>query len=165
MRPLRSSARLLLSGVFLAGGARALAFPRQVEPQTKRLTDLLQSDQADPRWPLETRTLVRLYGAIQLGAGVLLASGHLRRPAAAVLAASLIPATLAGHAFWTCDEPDERRRQQVHFLKNLGLLGGLLLAAADTEGRPSIGWRAERVLRGHRRRDTALPLQTGQTWP
>jgi len=166
MRPVRSSARLLLSGVFLASGARALAFPGQLEPQAKQLTDLLQPDQASPRWPHGARTLVRLYGATQLGAGVLLATGYLRRPAAAVLAASLIPATIAGHAFWTCDEPGERRRQQVHFLKNLGLFGGLLLAAADTEGRPSIGWRAGRLLRGRRRvRETILPARTGQRWP
>ncbi|HEU5107382.1 MAG TPA: DoxX family protein, partial [Micromonosporaceae bacterium] len=30
----------------------------------------------------------------------------------------------------------------VHFMKNMGLLGGLLLAAADTEGRPGLRWRA-----------------------
>jgi hypothetical protein len=54
----------------------------------------------------------------------------------------------------------------MHFLKNLGLLGGLLLAAADTEGRPSIGWRAERLLRDRpRMRKTILPTRTGQRWP
>jgi len=166
MRPVRSSARLLLSGIFLAGGARALAFPGQLEPQARQLTDLLRPDQADPRWPLEARTLVRLYGATQLGAGVLFATGYLRRPAAVVLAASLIPATIAGHAFWTCDEPGERGRQQVHFLKNVGLLGGLLLAAADTEGRPSIGWRAGQLVRGRRQvRRTTHPTRAEQRWP
>jgi hypothetical protein len=35
----------------------------------------------------------------------------------------------------------------MHFLKNLGLLGGLILAAFDTEGAPSLGWRAKRQAR------------------
>ena len=30
----------------------------------------------------------------------------------------------------------------MQFLKNLGLLGGLLLAAVDTEGRPGLAYRA-----------------------
>jgi hypothetical protein len=35
--------------------------------------------------------------------------------------------------------------QRVQFFKNLSMLGGLLLAAADTEGRPSMSWRAHRA--------------------
>jgi hypothetical protein len=34
----------------------------------------------------------------------------------------------------------------MHFLKNLGLLGGLLLAAADTQGKPSIGYRTSHAV-------------------
>ena len=136
MRTVRSSARLLLGGIFLASGARALTYPdRVILPQSGWDPNPLvpAPDRADPRWPLETTTLVRLHGAVQFGAGVLLASGSLRRPAAAVLAASLIPATIARHAFWTSDKPGKRRRQQLDLLTDLGLLGGLLLAA----GRPA----------------------------
>lgn len=135
MRPVPSSARLLLSGIFLASGARALTYPDRLIPQTGWDPNPLvpAPDRADPRWPLETTTLVRLHGAVQFGAGVLLASGSLRRPAAVVLAASLLPSTIARHAFWTSDEPGKRRRQQVDFLTDLGLLGALLLAA----GRPA----------------------------
>ena len=132
---MRSSARLLLGGIFLASGARALTYPDRLRPQTGGDPNppVPAPDRADPRWPLETTTLVRLHGAVQFGAGVLLASGSLRRPAAAVLAASLIPATIARHAFWTSDEPGKRRRQQVDLLTDLGLLAALLLAA----GRPA----------------------------
>jgi hypothetical protein len=35
----------------------------------------------------------------------------------------------------------------MHFVKNLGLLGGLILAAVDTEGEPSLSWRAKRSVR------------------
>ncbi len=35
--------------------------------------------------------------------------------------------------------------QQIDFFKNLGLLGGLLIAAADTEGKPSLAWRGRKA--------------------
>ena len=55
------------------------------------------------------------------------------RLSAAVLATSLVPTTLAGHRFW--EAPAEtRQQQQLHFFKNLSLLGGLLIAAGDTDG-------------------------------
>ena len=41
------------------------------------------------------------------------------------------------------------------FAKNLGLLGGLLLAAADTAGAPSLRWRAQRALRKAQKSVTA----------
>jgi putative oxidoreductase len=131
------SARLLLSGIFLASGARALTYPNSLIPQTVWDPNPLvpAPDRADPRWPLETTTLVRLHGAVQFGAAALLASGYLARPAAAVLAASLIPATIARHAFWSSDKPGKRRRQRLDFLTDLGLLGGLLLAAGRPAGR------------------------------
>ena len=56
-----------------------------------------------------------------------------------------MPTTLAGHRFWEHNDPKERFGQTSHFLKNLGLLGGLLIAAVDTEGRPSVGYRARRA--------------------
>jgi putative oxidoreductase len=62
------------------------------------------------------------------------------------LAGSLVPTTIVGHPFWAAETTAERRNQEVHFAKNLGLLGGLLLAAADTQGRPSLRWRASHAV-------------------
>jgi hypothetical protein len=86
--------------------------------------------------------LVRLNGAAQILGGLALASGKGRRVGAVLLAGSLVPTTLAGHSFW--QEPDKptRAAQRIQFLKNLGLMGGLLLAAVDTEGQPGLAWRA-----------------------
>jgi len=72
---------------------------------------------------------------------VLLALGKAPRLAASALAATLVPTTLPRTG-------SGRRRPGAacpapgHFVKNLGLLGGLMLAAADTEGKPSLAWRA-----------------------
>ena len=43
---------------------------------------------------------------------------------------------VAGHPFWTTTTRPSAGTSEIHFLKNLGLLGGLLLAAADTQGKP-----------------------------
>jgi uncharacterized membrane protein YphA (DoxX/SURF4 family) len=58
-----------------------------------------------------------------------------------LLAASLAPTTVAGHRFWEYDDKAQRQQQQIHFFKNLSMLGGLILAAMDTEGRPGLSWR------------------------
>jgi hypothetical protein len=42
-------------------------------------------------------------------------------------------------------KPDSNAHQ-THFLKNLGLLGGLLIAAADTEGRPGLSYRTSHAV-------------------
>ena len=64
--------------------------------------------------------------------------------AALALIGSIVPTTYAGHRFWEETDEATRAEQRMHFFKNLGLLGGLLLAAMDTEGKPSLGWRAKR---------------------
>ncbi|MFV2083843.1 DoxX family membrane protein [Micromonospora sp. LOL_021] len=153
MTPVRTTARALLSGIFIVSGARAVASPAQYADRAKTVTDRVAPmiERAAPRLPTDTESLIRLHGATQLAGGLLLATGRLTRPAAAVLAASLVPTTVAGHPFWSATDPTERQLHQVHFLKNLGLLGGLLLAAADTEGRPGLRWRTTRAVRQGRR--------------
>ena len=61
-----------------------------------------------------------------LTAGTTLALGILPAASAGVLALTLLPNTYVGHPFWKEEEPGARRGQKIHFLKNVGLLGGLL---------------------------------------
>ena len=68
-----------------------------------------------------------------------------------MLAASLVPTTVAGHQFWNETDPAAKANQKIHFFKNLSMLGGLLLAAVDTEGRPGVAWRARRAATDVRR--------------
>jgi putative oxidoreductase len=74
--------------------------------------------------------VVRINGLLQVTAGLGLATGSLPRAAALLLAASLVPTTLAGHRFWDHSDAEDRFPQLVQFLKNAGLLGGLLLVTA-----------------------------------
>jgi hypothetical protein len=34
----------------------------------------------------------------------------------------------------------------THFFKNLSMLGGLVLASVDTEGKPGVAWRASHAV-------------------
>jgi hypothetical protein len=104
---------------------------------------------------------VRLNGAVQLAAGSLLAIGRFPRLSALAIAATLVPTTLAGHRFWEDDEEKDQAQQRIHFLKNLSMFGGLLIAAADTEGSPSIAWRTRHAAKTARR-EASLVAKTAK---
>jgi uncharacterized membrane protein YphA (DoxX/SURF4 family) len=139
----------MLSCVFLVQGLNAVRNPEPLVPRAKPVADRIvplvkkvAPPQIGDHVPEDTKNLVRLNGAAQLVGGLALATGNGRRLGAALLAASLVPTTLAGHRWWEIEDPTLRNQQRVQFLKNVGLFGGLLLAAVDTEGQPGLAWRA-----------------------
>jgi putative oxidoreductase len=139
----------MLAAMFVRGGYDAYQNPDRLvdaaKPVTTKVAPLIEA--ISPQLPTDTRELVRINGAAQMVGGVLLASGYATRPAAAVLAATMIPTTFAAHRYWEHDDPQQRANQRTHFLKNLGILGGLLLAAVDTQGRPGLAWRTSHLAR------------------
>jgi uncharacterized membrane protein YphA (DoxX/SURF4 family) len=151
----RLLARPMLASMFVVGGVNALrnseAHAAKAEPVADRLTPLAQKALPQAPIPTETVTLVRLNAVAQIGAAAMLASGRLPRLSATVLAASLVPTTAAGHRFWEEEDPEQRRNQKIHFFKNVSMLGGLMLAAVDTEGKPGVAWRARRAAKDARR--------------
>jgi putative oxidoreductase len=64
--------------------------------------------------------------AIEVLGGLLLMIGYQPRLAAIVLALFLVPVTLVFHAFWSADAANYQN-QLTQFLKNLAILGGMLL--------------------------------------
>jgi hypothetical protein len=90
-----------------------------------------------------------------VGSGALLATGRMPRISAAVLASTLVPTTYVGHPFWEEKDAATRAQQRTAFLKNLAVLGGLLLATVDTEGRPGVAYRMHMVSRGAERKAKA----------
>lgn len=143
-------ARPLLASVFVVSGVDTMLKPSSradmAQPVVARLQRL-------PGVPADPETAVRVNGAVQSVAGLALATGRFPRLAALVLAGSLVPTTAAGHRFWEHEDPATRRQQRTHLLKNGAILGGLLLAATNRGGSPSLGWRARKALR-----KAALPL-------
>ncbi len=140
----RRLARPMLSAIFISGGIDALRHPaptsQVADPVAPKIASSLPFS-----LPEDTEQLIKIDAAVKIVAGGMLATNRLPRLAAFSLACSLIPTTFAGHRFWEETDASTKRNQQNHFFKNVGLLGGLLLAAVDTEGRPSLGWRARRT--------------------
>ena len=149
----RLIARPMLASIFVVGAASALRSPAgpsaKADTVTSRLVPLARK--AGIPLPEDPETLVRINAGVQIGAGLLLATGRAPRLSAAVLAASMVPTTLAGHRFWEVDDPAQRAQQRLHFLKNVSLVGGLVIASGDTEGRPGGAWRARRAAKDARR--------------
>lgn len=114
--------RLLLSAIFITGGLDAV---REPQPKVPKVQD---ADLPVPRPTLTTQ----LNGAAMVAAGSALALGIKPKVAASVLAVSLVPTTIVGHPFWRMEDEQAATMQQIHFIKNLGLLGGLIgVIAAD----------------------------------
>ena len=151
----RMIARPLLASMFVVGGVNALRNASDYAIKAKEVTDRLVplAKRALPQAPIpeDPATLVRINAAVHIGAGAALATGHFPRLASTALAATLVPTTLAGYQFWNESDPAEKANSRIHFLKNLSMLGGLMLAAVDTEGRPGVAWRTRRAARDVRR--------------
>ncbi|GAA1436484.1 DoxX family protein [Microlunatus lacustris] len=174
MTLLRATARTLLASYFVAGGFKSVRHPELLVPAAEPVTDKLvpfvkryAPAQLADYVPEDPQTLVRINGAAQLLGGLALATGKGRRTGAVVLAASLIPSTLAKHPYWTRTDAVEKAEDRSHFLKNLSLLGGVLLAARDTEGKPGLVYLAakggESLVRDTRRTSKRLGRRAGVT--
>ncbi|MFF5985750.1 DoxX family protein [Prauserella flavalba] len=145
---LRRVARPLLASIFISGGINALRDPEGHAQAAKPLVDQTVAPKAESlpdQVPTDPVSLVKVDAAVKIVGGTLLALGRLPRVSALMLLGSLVPTTVAGHPFWEEKDSEQRQAQLVEFLKNAGLAGGLLLAAADTEGKPSVAWRAKKA--------------------
>jgi putative oxidoreductase len=151
----RLLARPMLATIFVAGGINALRNTEGHAAKAKKVTDKVvpAAQKAAPQLPIpsDPATLVRINAGAQILAAAALATGRAPRLSASVLAASLVPTTLAGHAFWNETDPQAKNAQRLQFYKNTSVLGGLLLAAVDTEGKPGLAWRARRAAADVRR--------------
>ena len=149
----------MLASIFIVQGLDSLLHPDTKASAAEKVVRPLA--ERVPVVPDQVEQAVRLNGAVQLVAGSLLAIGRFPRVSAAVLAASLIPTTAAGHRFWESDDKQERAQQKIHFLKNVTMLGGLLIAAGDTAGNPSVIWRGRHAAKTAKR-EAALTAQSLQ---
>src|SRR5512139_4124763 len=151
----RLLARPMIASMFVVGRVNALKnsemAAQRAKPVTDRVIPLAQKVAPNAPIPTDPKTLVRANSAVQVAAGLALATGRMPRLSALTLAASLVPTTAAGHRFWEESDPDTKSNQRIHFFKNVSMLGGLLIAGVDTEGRPGLAWRAKHAATDVRR--------------
>ena len=166
MTVIRLIARPMLASMFLVGGVNALKNASTLGPKAKGVTDRIVPvlQRAAPSVPIPTdpTTLVRINAGVQIAAAAALATGRAPRLSATVLAFSVVPTTYAGHQFWTESDPAVKARQRTEFFKNVSMLGGLLLAGVDTEGKPGVAWRARHAARDARREGKHLAQSARQ---
>jgi uncharacterized membrane protein YphA (DoxX/SURF4 family) len=131
---IRRLARPMIAAIFIAGGIDTL---RNLKPKVAQVEPFLRktvggvADSLPEQVPTDPETLVKIDAAVKVGAGLMLAFGKFPRLAALVLAAGLVPTTLAAHAFWEHEGSQAKKEQQANFLKNMGLFGGLLLVVVE----------------------------------
>jgi uncharacterized membrane protein YphA (DoxX/SURF4 family) len=144
---IRRIARPLLAATFIGQGVEALRNPKSAADAARSTLDGLGTlpEPVSARVPTDAETVARINGAVQVGGGLLLASGKLPRLASAALAITVVPGSLGGHLFWNEVDPQRKAEGRRAFLIDLSLIGGLIVAAVDTEGRPSLGWRGRRA--------------------
>ena len=85
-----------------------------------------------------------LVGAIVflLVGGVSVLVGYKAKLGAALLLVFLLPATYYFHAFWKETDPKAQADQMIQFMKNLALMGAMLLIVANGPGPFSLDARA-----------------------
>ncbi|OHV05888.1 DoxX family protein [Mycobacterium talmoniae] len=146
---LRRIARPLLSTVFIGQGLEALRAPRAAadaaQPTVQGLRRL--PSPVAGKIPDDAQGVAMITAAVQIGGGLLLASGRMPRLASAALTFTVIPGNLGAHMFWNEDDPERKAEKRRAFLADVSLLGGLMIAAADTAGKPSLGWRGRQAAR------------------
>ncbi|SRX81974.1 hypothetical protein [Rhodococcus jostii RHA1] [Mycolicibacterium parafortuitum] len=139
----------MLSAVFISRGIEALRSPKPATDATRQTLEELSKlpDPVGTNLPTNAETVAKVTAAVQIGGGLLLAAGRLPRFASAALALSVVPSSLGGHAFWTEVDPQRKADERRAFITDVSLIGGLIIAAVDTEGKPSLGWRGRRAAR------------------
>ena len=65
--------------------------------------------------------------------GTLLGLGIAPKVAATMLIGSMVPTTIVGHAFWKEETGPGHQNHLTQFLKNLGLIGGLLMVLTEKD--------------------------------
>ncbi len=145
----RLIARPMLASMFFVGAVSALknadAIGVMAQPVTDKVIPMARKAVPAAPIPTDATTLVRLNAVAQLAAAGALATGRAPRLSSTVLAVSFLPATVFAHRFWQESDPAERSSQRADFFKNISMLGGLLLAGVDTEGKPGVAWRVRRA--------------------
>jgi putative oxidoreductase len=87
---------------------------------------------------------IAVAAAVELLCGLAVLAGFQTRISAWLLFVYLVPATLLFHNFWAM-QGMEQQDNMAHFMKNLAIMGGLLILAANGAGGYSVDARANKT--------------------
>jgi len=148
----------MLATTFITRGVEALKSPKPAADAARPTLEGLSKlpDPVGPNVPTNAETVAKVTAGVQIGAGLLLASGKLPRLSSAALAVSVVPGSLGSHAFWNETDPARKAAERRALFSDVSLIGGLIIASVDLEGRPSLGWRSRRAARKVSERVTSV---------
>ncbi|WP_240613385.1 hypothetical protein [Brachybacterium endophyticum] len=142
MSLIRRIARPALAAPFIFQGVRTAISPeREIEIAPSAFAQLdktLESSQA-PGF-VDARAVLRVSGAVAATAGLAYASGKAPRAAAGVLLLTTSVGLAGRKKIWEL-RGEERLDEIKSLLSDVGLLGGVMIAVLDREGRPSLGYQ------------------------
>lgn len=138
----RRIARAALAAYFINESVKSFTKTQQQAEEAKPFVDFLNHTSGG-KVPNNPALVVRGQGALMGCVGTALALGKLPRLSAALLVPTVGVNAYVHEAFWAETDPTEKTRKQANFLKTVSIAGGVLLAAADTAGKPGLAWRAQ----------------------
>ena len=150
MSLLRRVVRPMLAAPFIIDGLDAVLHPSRHVEKLERVLPTLEKAGAPP--VLTSDMLTRATGAVSVAAGIGLATGAAPRSSAVVLAALNLPLALVNNPVWAIEDAAARAEAVSGLVRGGAVGAGLLLAAVDRGGRPSLGWR----IRNSRRQREAM---------
>lgn len=147
MALVRRIARPLLAAPFVFEGVRTALHPERdidVYPEAFDAADSALAKTSAPSF-VDSRNILRVSGAVAAGAGVLYATGRCPRGAALALLMTTTVGWAGRKRVWEL-KGEERTQEIQSILTDAGLLGGVLLAVVDHDGRPSLGYQMNKFV-------------------
>ena len=141
MSPIRLTPRPILAAAYILNGVDRL---RKPEPPAASVGPLLNQARKQVDVPVDAVTLARATGVAQVAAGSMLAIGRFPRLSASILVGTYLLDTVGERlsADKTTSKEEKKARNERTLLRT-SMLGGALLAAVDTAGRPGLWWRTQ----------------------
>lgn len=145
MSLVRRIARPLLAAPFIFEGVQTALRPEHVLEGLDFSIDDVESQVAKTDLPVSAETMIRIAGGVAVVAGAALALNKRPRLAAVALLASTTVGVAGRKRLWELSG-EERLAEIRSITGDLGLFGGVLLAVVDTDGRPSVAYRVEKMI-------------------
>lgn len=124
---LRALARPLLASWFVYAGVESILEP---ETRAKRSAPVVEPVLEEiGLTDVSTEDLVKAHGLATVAAATTLALSRSPRTSAVALAGLAAVTVAAGRPFWLETDEDKRKAELEQFLKNVALLGGVLVAS------------------------------------
>ncbi|MGV0111252.1 MULTISPECIES: DoxX family protein [unclassified Arthrobacter] len=157
MTLVRVIARPMIASSFVFSGVDRLrtagATAPQLKPVLAGVTKVVPSAAAITG---NEKLVGQVLGATQVGAALLLGIGRFSRVAALLLTVTATVNALVDYRSADSATKEGKKARRTQLLKNLSLIGAVLLAAVDTNGRPGLAWRAEHLAMDAKKNATGL---------